>query len=83
MAVYTKDLTHPRQGDEPVLIETLIAKPAVEAFDESVLRWLARFDESKLDALVIGPRIENSTRELGPVVDDDLLRVTPQRCDRF
>ena len=24
---------------------------SVEAFDESVLRWLARFDESKLDAV--------------------------------
>ena len=72
-----------RQGDEPVLIEPLIAKPAVEAFDESVLRWLTRFDESKLDAVV--SENTNGAESSNPRGVLEILRDQPTRhwvCDR-
>ena len=47
-----------REAHQPVLIEALVSKLAIEALDEAVLYRLAWTDESELDAVAIGPLIE-------------------------
>src|SRR3989304_115382 len=62
------------QAEEPVLVQALVAQPAVEALDEGVLHGLARLDEAQRDPLLVGPLVERFARQLGPVVQHDLLR---------
>lgn len=50
------DLARVRHAKEPVLVKTLVAKPAAEALDIGILIWLAGLDELKPDALGGGPR---------------------------
>jgi len=68
------DLARLSQAEKPVLVETLVAEPAVEALDVGILVWLAELDEVQPDALRVGPRIERSAGELGPIVRDALCR---------
>jgi hypothetical protein len=64
---------------EPVVVETLVAKLAVEALDVAVLGGLSGTDEVKLHAPTMGPGVENSAGELRTVVADDELRGAPGR----
>ena len=57
------------QAGEPVDIEALVAKTAVEALDEGVLDGLAGVDELQLDLLLIGPVIEHPARQFRSVVE--------------
>lgn len=41
----------------PVLIQTLISKSAVEAFDTAILGGLARFNQSEFHLFAVGPLI--------------------------
>ena len=45
------DFPRLRQGGEHVLVEALVAQPAVEALDERVLHRLARLDVMPADAV--------------------------------
>src|SRR5712664_2752527 len=74
------DLARLSQAEEPVLVETLVAEPAVEALDVGILVWLAGLDEVQPDALRVGPRIERAAGELGPIVRDEHRRL-PARLD--
>lgn len=50
-------------ADKPVLVQALIAKLAVEAFDVRVLDRFAWSNEAERDATAICPRVERSARE--------------------
>ncbi len=47
------------QACEPVDIEALVAKTAVEALDEGILNGLTGIDELQLDLVLVGPLIES------------------------
>jgi hypothetical protein len=51
------------QSVEVVIIEALVSKLAVEAFDVRVLCWLAGRNQLEIDAAVVGPSVERSARE--------------------
>ena len=65
------DATGGRKGQEPVLVQTLVAKLAVEAFDVRVLVRFAGPDEGKLDGTSIRPFVEHLAIEFRAVVDGD------------
>src|ERR1700687_2331904 len=69
------DLARLSQAEEPGLIETLVAEPAVEALDVGILVWLAGLDEVQPDALRVGPRIERSADGLGSLCRDEHRRL--------
>jgi hypothetical protein len=50
------DLTRLLEVDEQVLVEALVAQPAVEALDESILHRFARRDVVPLDATLPAAR---------------------------
>src|SRR5512137_2990385 len=54
--------------DEDMLVQALLAQPAVEALDEGVLDRLARLDELQLNAALVGPLIEYAAGKFRPVV---------------
>lgn len=58
------------QGHKPVLVETLIPEPPIEALDEGVRDRLAGLNEAELHPVVRGPRIQGRPREFGPVIED-------------
>ncbi len=61
------------QAGEPVLVEALVAKLAVEALDEAVLDRLARPDEDQRHAAVVGPLVEALPQfDAGPRSDPSL-----------
>src|SRR3990167_3835374 len=61
------------EGGEPMLVQTLVPKPTIEALDIAVLGRLARVDEVRLDPRAIPPGPHGTPRELRPVVDGDRL----------
>ena len=50
------ELLRVREAGKPARVEALVAKLAVEAFDETVLHGFARCDEIGEDAAVVGCR---------------------------
>ena len=58
-----------------MLVEAFVAKASIEALDEGVLGGLARLDEVESYLVSIGPGVEGTTDELGPVVGDEAHRV--------
>ena len=64
---------------EPVLIQTLIAKGAVEALDVRILGRAARLNEDMFDAVFLRPRHERPASEFRSVVGSDFLRVAPKQ----
>ena len=62
------DLARVRQAEEPVLVQALVAEPAVETLDVGMLIRLARVNEVQPNAAGVGPRIERPADELGPIV---------------
>ncbi len=62
------------ETDERMLIQTLFAQPAVEAFDVCVFHRLSRTDERQIDAMFVRPCIERLADELRLVVDLNQLR---------
>ena len=61
------------QTDEPVLVQTLIPEPPVEAFDETVLDGFPRIDESQLHSVLVRPLVEDPAGELRTVVHENGL----------
>jgi hypothetical protein len=64
-----------------VLVETFVAEPSVEAFDESVLLWLAWGDIVLKHASFSLPSQDRMRRQRGAVVADDHHRPAPHRYD--
>ncbi len=62
------------ERDEDLLVETLLAQPALERFHEGVLNRLARLDELQPHAGSICPFIHHPAAELGAVVGLDHRR---------
>src|SRR5215469_16730194 len=62
------------QTAEPVLVQTLIAKAAVETLDVAVLHRASGLNRVPLDTLLVGPLIDGTTHELRSVVTADLPR---------
>ena len=70
------------EAQEPVLVETLVPKLAVEAFDVRVLVRLAGSDEGKLDGSSIRPFVSTWPSNSGPlstVIDSGKPRVSASR----
>jgi hypothetical protein len=63
---------------EPVLIQTLIAKGAVEALDVRILCRAARLNEDMFDAVLLRLRHERPASEFRSVVGSDFLRIAPK-----
>src|SRR5260221_1529835 len=59
---------------KPMCVEALVTQPAVEALDECVLCRLPWLNEGQRDASPVGPCIEDPSRKLRSVVDDDRRR---------
>ncbi len=70
MAPCSDEMFGQRQGCKPMHVEAFIAKPSVEAFDESVLHRFAGFDVLHFDILLSGPLHEMQACKLGPVITD-------------
>lgn len=62
------------QARAPMGIETLIPKPALEAFAESVLDRLARVDELQLDSVGVRPLIPHLAGQLWAAVAHNGVR---------
>ena len=71
---FIEQLLRVRKVIEPARVEALVAKLAVEAFDETVLHGFARLDEVGEDATVVGPGVEVVGGKLGAVVARDAQR---------
>src|ERR1700722_9267019 len=69
----------PRVGQvlKPVRVQALVAKAAVEAFDETVLRRLAGLNVDQSDAALFGPREKATAGGIRAVVDTDTSRTRP------
>lgn len=63
---------------EPVLVQALVAELAVEALDVAVLHGAARLDQQMRDAVLLGPRDEGATGELGAVVGTHGARIAAE-----
>src|ERR1700743_3215155 len=65
---------HVVQGAEPAYVEALVAQPAVEALDVSVLHRLDRLDVDQADFPLLRPSDHAPRGELRAVVRAQLLR---------
>jgi len=52
---FVDDLASVFEAIEPVRVQTLIAEPTVEAFDEGVVDGLSRTAEMKIDSVGVRP----------------------------
>src|SRR6202012_2480597 len=68
------DLSRLVEIGEQVLVETLVAQTAVEAFDKAVLHRLAGRDVMPFDPELLLPGQDRIRSELGAVVADDHAR---------
>lgn len=57
------------QGQEPVLVQALLAEPAMETLDAAVLHRPARGNEVQRDLVRVSPLVQCLRRELGAVVE--------------
>src|SRR5581483_3913582 len=62
------------EGEEPVLVQALLAEFAVERFDIAVLHRTTRGDEMQRDFVLVCPLIQRLRGKLRSVIDDDPLR---------
>jgi len=66
------------ETDEPVLVQTLVTKFPVEAFDVRILVRLAGPDERQMDIGLIGLAVEHLSCELRAVIHSDGSRQSPR-----
>lgn len=64
-----------RKRQEPVGVQTLGPEAADEGLDEGIVGRLAGLAEVQGDAMGIGPQVQVSGYELGPLIDTDRLRI--------
>ena len=61
------------QGQEPVLVQTLLTEPSSERLDEGVVRRFPGPDEVQLDSVQVRPLVQTLGGELRAVVHPDGL----------
>ena len=66
------------QITEPVFIQTLIPKLAVEALNVRVLRRLSRLNQQGCDAVLVGPLIEDLAGKLRPLIGAHCFRIATE-----
>ena len=66
---------------EQMLVQTFIAQPTVERFNEAVLHRFARRDVVPLDAALLLPLKNGVRRQLGAVVRDHHAGIAPDAGD--
>jgi hypothetical protein len=67
------------EGGKPMLVKAVVAKGAIEAFNESVLHGLSRLDVMKGDARRLSPEVKGFAGQLRAIVQsDDLWQGTGQ-----
>ena len=71
------------QRAEPVLVEAVIAKGAVEAFDEGVLHGFAGLDVMKGHAGALSPKVKGLAGKLGTVIHGDGVGQTAGESEVF
>ena len=54
------------KGKEPVSIQTLVAEPSVERFNQGIGGWFSRTVEVERDLMQVGPLVECARNKLGP-----------------
>src|SRR5690348_6003329 len=67
----TDDLLSFVERREPVVVETLTAKRAVQTFNERILVRLSRLDEVQLNTILMRPLIHRRSGEFRPIVGPD------------
>jgi hypothetical protein len=72
------DLDGLLQGGEQGLIEAFVAQPAVERFDEAVLRRFAGCDVVPFDAVLLLPAEHGVRSELAAIGADDHAGIAPE-----
>jgi len=63
---------------EPVLVQTLITKLAVEALNIAVLHWPPWFDQDVPNAMALRPGHEDAASEFRPVVSSHSQRISAE-----
>ena len=71
------------QREKPMLIQALVAEPAIEAFDVGVLNRFPGLNEEQLDLVIGRPRIECTTPELTAIIEREPDRFSSTCDDRF
>ena len=61
------------EGGKPMLVKAVVAKGAIEAFNESVLHGLSRLDVMKGDARRLSPEVKGFAGQLRAIVQSDDL----------
>ncbi len=61
------------QTDEPVLIQTLIAQPAVETLYDGVLDRFARLNAMAPNPTLVRPLVEHLAGQFRPVIQHELV----------
>ncbi len=61
------------ERQEPVLVQTLVAKPTIERLNERIIRWLSWPAEVELHAIEVRLQIQSPRNELRSVVDSNRL----------
>jgi hypothetical protein len=69
------------QRQEPVRIQTLVARATIERFYKGIVGRLARAAEVQRDAVLVRPAVECLRDELGAAVDPDRFRSAAKRGD--
>ena len=57
-------------------VEKLGTNARIERLDVRILRRLSRLNEKQFDAVFLGPPLHDFRRQLGPVVNSDIFRIT-------
>ncbi len=65
------------EADEPVFVEAFVSEGSVEALNKRVLNGFPRLDKLQLDAMLVGPAVEDFTGELGSIIGNDAGRMAP------
>jgi len=63
------------KGKEPIGIQTLVAEPSVEGFNQGIVGWFSRTAEVKRDLMQVGPLVERTRHELGAIVRGEAVMV--------
>src|SRR5215813_6483224 len=71
------------EATEPVLVETFISEPAIEALHKTVLYRFAWLNELEFHSVLAGPFIKSMADELRTVVADDRQRIRTADSRRF
>jgi hypothetical protein len=57
------------KGKEPIGIQTLVAEPSVERFNQGIVGSFSRTAEVERDLMQVGPLVERTRHELRAIVD--------------